>query len=59
MAGVTTGSLVNMVVQDAMGKEGYLNHVRQHWASGWHNVVMYVVMVLVLLYWLTPERSNS
>ncbi len=59
MAGAMTYCIVISAIQDIYGLEGWIAYLRTHWLTGSWNVVNYVAMVLVLLYWSTPERSNS
>lgn len=48
-AGAATFSSVMSLVQDAMGREGYAQHVLNHWVSGWYSVPLATLALALTL----------
>lgn len=40
----------NSLVQDVMGQQGYIEHIRDHWASGYYTVPLAVAMLVYSLW---------
>ncbi len=48
-AGAAVFSSVSSLVQDAMGREGYAQHVLNHWVSGWYSVPIATLALALVL----------